>query len=81
MYIIETENFNLELMPVAHSTIARIYCDNFSANSCFETNDVLIANFALQLNEMNKKLEGSAKIQDLYETSGYTEFIVQNVVI
>ena len=54
-----------------------VWSEGFSAESCFDTEDVLIADFASQLNEMYQKLDGSAIIQDLYETDSYIEFIAQ----
>ena len=54
-----------------------VWSEGFSAKSCFDTEEALIADFVSQLNEMYQKLDGSAIIQDLYETDSYIEFIAQ----
>ena len=54
-----------------------VWSEGFSAESCFDTEEALIADFVSQLNEMYQKLDGSAIIQDLYETDSYIEFIAQ----
>lgn len=77
MYTIKTENVILTLTPVANSVMINVWSEGFSAESCFDTEDVLIAGFASQLNEMYQKLDGSAIIQDLYETDSYIQFIAQ----
>ena len=77
MYTIKAENFILTLRPVANSVMIDVWSKGFSAESCFDTEEALIADFASQLNEMYQKLEGSAIIQDLYETDSYIEFIAQ----
>ena len=77
MYTIKTENFILTLTPVANSVMIDVWSEGFSAESCFDTEEILIAGFVSQLNEMYQKLDGSAIIQDLYETDSYIEFIDQ----
>lgn len=78
MYIIKTENFVLELTPFAGGTVdIKVSSNDFAAVAYFDTNDIFLSGFATQLNTMYEKLEGSAKIQDLYETEGYIEFIAQ----
>lgn len=77
MYTIKTENFILTLTPVANSVMIDVWSEGFSAESCFDTEEILIAGFVSQLNEMYQKLDGSAIIQDLYETDSYIEFIAQ----
>ena len=77
MYTIKTENFILTLTPVANSVMIDVWSEGFSAESCFDTEEALISDFASQLNEMYQKLDGSAIIQDLYETDSYIEFIAQ----
>jgi len=77
MYTIKTESFALELTPVADFIKIKVCSEGFSSESCFDTEDLLITDFAFQLNEMYKKLDGSAIIQDLYETDSYIEFIAQ----
>ncbi len=77
MYTIKTENFILTLTPVANSVMINVWSEGFSAESCFDTEEALIAGFASQLNEMYQKLDGSAIIQDLYETDSYIVFIAQ----
>lgn len=78
MYIIKTENFVLELTPFAGGTVdIKVSSNDFAATTYFDTNDVFLSGFATQLNKMYEKLEGSAKIQDLYETESYIEFIAQ----
>lgn len=64
-------------MPGTYSLTVDVRCDDFSGHACFDTEDFLIADFILQLKEMYEKLEGSAKIQDLYETDGFIEFSAQ----
>ena len=75
MYTIRETDFGLEFAPVADSIHINVRCDGFSGSVCFDAEDFLIADFALQLKDMYEKLEGSAKIQDLYETDGYLEFV------
>ena len=77
MYTIKTENFILTLTPVANSVMIDVRSDGFSAESCFDTEEALLADFASHLNEMYQKLDGSAIIQDLYETDSYIEFVAQ----
>ena len=77
MYRIKTENFILTLTPVVNSVMINVWSEGFSAESCFDTEEALIADFVSQLNEMYQKLDGSAIIQDLYETDSYIEFIAQ----
>ena len=67
----------LRFTPVANAVMIDVRSEGFSAESCFDTEDALLADFAAQLNEMYQKLEGSAFIQDLYETDSYIEFIAQ----
>lgn len=77
MYTIKTTDFCLEFTPGADSILIHVRCGGFSGTACFDAEDFLIADFALQLKEMYEKLEGSAKIQDLYETDSYIEFAAQ----
>ena len=77
MYTIKTTDFSLEFTPGVDSILIKVYCDDFSGITCFDAEDFLIADFALQLKDMYEKLEGSAKIQDLYETDSYIEFAAQ----
>ena len=63
MYTIKTENFILTLTPVVNSFMINVWSEGFSAESCFDTEEALIADFASQLNEMYQKLDGSAIIQ------------------
>ncbi len=79
MYTIKTSDFSLEFMPVADSICIEVQCDGFSGSTCFDAEDFLIADFALQLKDMYEKLEGTAKIQDLYETDGYVEFTARKM--
>ena len=77
MYNIKTTDFNLEFTPVVDSVYIEVKCDGFSGRTCFDAENFLIADFALQLKDMYEKLEGTAKIQDLYETESYIEFAAQ----
>ena len=77
MYTIKTEDFNLQLTPGADSLMVDVRCDGFSGHACFDMEDFLIADFILQIKEMYENLEGSAKLQDLYETDGFIEFSAQ----
>ena len=75
MYTIKAESFALELTPVADFIKIKVCSEGFYAESCFDTEDLLITDFAFQLNEMYQKLDGSSIIRDLYETDSYIEFI------
>ena len=77
MYTIKTTDFSLEFTSAADSILIEVQCDGFSGITCFDAEDFLIADFALQLKDMYDKLEGTAKIQDLYETDSYIEFAAQ----
>ena len=81
MYNIKTTDFNLEFTPVVDSVYIEVKYDGFSGRTCFDAEDFLIADFALQLKDMYEKLEGTAKIQDLYETESYIEFAAQKKAI
>ena len=77
MYSIKTKDFILDFTPGVDSILIEVHCYGFSGLSCFDAEDFLIADFALQLKDMYEKLEGVAKIQDLYETDSYIEFAAQ----
>lgn len=79
MYAIKTTDFCLEFTPGVDSVHIEVHCGGFSGITCFDAEDFLIADFVLQLKEMYEKLEGSAKIQDLYETDGYIEFTARKM--
>ena len=49
MYTIRETDFGLEFAPVADPIHINVRCDGFSGSVCFDAEDFLIADFALQL--------------------------------
>ncbi|MCQ2975492.1 MAG: hypothetical protein MJ211_11885 [Bacteroidales bacterium] len=79
MYKLKTENFCLEITPIFDSILVKVYCDDFSGHTVFDTEDFLVADFILQIKDMYKNLSGSAKIQDLYQTDSYIKFTTNEI--
>lgn len=85
MYRLETENFLLEIgtkvyeddLPFrVNSTLSvKVVSYGFSAGSVMDIDVRELVEFVLRLNELYETLEGSARLEEPYETRCYIEFI------